>query len=437
MKNFKKLLLSAMVAYVLMGNKSYAADLASVIESIGTGATKIVILLAAVLLLAAILFISYKSDSPTEIKPKVKKEAAPKKGKSKDTKAGEAEAETTEEKKDLKEELVDENTYEVEENEIYVEDAIEPVKIADDEDEVSLFESVTDSSFGEDDSETEIIFDDEESEEIVEDTVVEEDDDDFDFLNSYEESEETVSETISGSVETEGVSLDIDILGGSSLEEDDDFEDIEESSDGTMVFNTDDLNANLKTNIFAKDDEEEIEEVEEAEENKEEFDYDYDYDYDFGDEESKEDVVDDVEEIEDREEDFEDELISETESDEFKKPDDDVFADVEEEPTEFLGFTTIKSKAKKRGVSSWERTEYKLSERTDKIETIRPSANKGKNSASDFLTQMAKNLGGEEKDTKKATAKTTAKKVEKKEPAKKATTKKTTTKTTTKKTDKK
>ena len=99
MKNFKKLLSSAMVAYLLMGNKSYAADLASVIESVGTGATKIVILLVAVLLLAAILFISYKSDSPTEIKPKQKKAVEPKKDKKSKEKKAEGDSEAEEEKK--------------------------------------------------------------------------------------------------------------------------------------------------------------------------------------------------------------------------------------------------------------------------------------------------------------------------------------------------
>lgn len=247
----------------------------------------------------------------------------------------------------------------------------------------------------------------------------------------------------SASVKTEGVSLDIDILGESDSD-DNYFDDAEEEtpvSDGTMVFSADDLNANLKTNIFAEETEEDVAE-ETAEENNEEFDYNYDYDFDFEDEAKKEEVeeTEDVAEepVEVSDDDYFDEKTETAGNGEFKK-EDDVFEDVEEEPTEFMGFTTIKSKAKKRGVSSWERTEYKLSERTESIESIRPSANKAKkdNSASDFLSQMAKNLGGEEKVAKKSTAKKTEKKVEKKETTKKAAPKKTAAKTTTKKTTKK
>ena len=174
---------------------------------------------------------------------------------------------------------------------------------------------------------------------------------------------------------------------------------------GTMVFNSEELNGKL--DIFSMDEteaEEEIIGVPNVKSNNN--DDVYTYNYDDEEDEVEENVVDEVQEIEEPKVEVKKEI--------------NILAP-EPEETEFVGFTTLKTKAQTRGGNSrFERPNVEK-EVEDKVEV------EEENSADDFLAQMEKNLGS--KKITSETKKTTTKKVaaSNKTSAKKPAAKKTTT----------
>ena len=99
MKKMKKVLLSTGLISMLSKGSAYATTAMSSAESESDG-MKNVLLVIAVILIVAILVLSYKADKPTELKPKAKKE--PKAGDSKVK--GKAKVEKTVKKDKLKDE---------------------------------------------------------------------------------------------------------------------------------------------------------------------------------------------------------------------------------------------------------------------------------------------------------------------------------------------
>ena len=384
MEKLKKVLLSSGLLTMLFENLSFATDTAGTTQTFDV--TKIILLLIAVVLIVAVLYASYKTDSPSEAKTKVEKKSN---------------------KKDkLKDELVEkDNTYEVEENEFYEDDKIEPVSIGKDEDEISLFESVNNPDTEREEKsyksaiKEEIVDEDgaesfgfmTKSKKEENNEVKKSNRDMFDKVPKYNEDDDTVNDFFS--MDDEIVSdenAEIDNFGlnevdkpemeSADVTEDNDefnynYDDIEKeinssnNKEGTMVFNSAELNS--KINIFAEADDED--ESESENENEEEYKYDYNF----------EDKKDSKEEV---------------------KSELDIFANVKEEPTEFAGFTTLKPKAKTRGGNSrFDRPSY---EREENI-AVEEKEEEG-NSANDFLAQMERNLGGESNTEKKVVAKKTA-----------------------------
>lgn len=375
MKKMKKVLLSTGLISMLSKGSAYATTAMSSAESESDG-MKNVLLVIAVILIVAILVLSYKADKPTELKPKAKKE--PKAGDSKVK--GKAKVEKTVKKDKLKDELVEkDNTYEVEENEMYEDDKIEPVSIAKDEDEISLFESVNNP-----DTEDETV--------IIEEEVSNKDDVDAgyngddetvnDFFLMDNEEEVITEEPVKVPVE-ENVN---DIFAGGMLDLSEEVEEETTSNDlgGTMVFDSSELNA--KIDIFANEETEEDVAPVKVEEDPNLYNYNYDEE-----ETTVEEKIEEAEVVEEKE--------------------NDIFAGVKEEETEFVGFTTLKPKAQTRGGNS-------RFDRPNVEKEVEDVKEENGNSADDFLAQMAQNLEGKEKKT---TAKKTA---EKKAPVKKTATSK-------------
>lgn len=400
MKNLKKVLVIAAAGAICLSNSSLATDALGTTSSFS--GKKMLLLAIAVVATILVLYMSYKSDSPSELKPRTKAKKEDK----------------------LKDELLEkDNTYEVEEDEVYEDDKISPVSIGKDEDEISLFESVNNPD-------TEREEEEEEEEEIEEDSSV-------GFMTRSNVGESKISNRekfkamseISNPEETvnDFFSDDEVIKESEEVEEEYNYDAVEEnesnteSDSGTMVFNSTELNS--KINIFEETEDET--ENESTEEESDDDEYNYNYDFDF--EDKKEEVVEEEEE----------EVSNET--------DEDLFEDVEETPTEFVGFTTLKQQTKTRGNSRFERPNYSRDSEAELNKAVKEmeekvSKEEEENSSNDFLAQMAKNLGGkiEEKETpkKKATvakkttvAKSTlgtAKKTSTTTAAKKTTTKKTT-----------
>ena len=353
MKKWKKVLVIAAAGAICLSNSSLATDAVGTTTSFS--GKKILLLAIAVVATILVLYMSYKSDSPSELKPKTKAKKEDK----------------------LKDELVEkDNTYEVEENEVYEEDKISPVSIGKDEDEISLFESVNNP-----DTEREEV--EEEEEEIEEDTSVGfitrsnvgeskvSNRDRFKAMSEITNPEETVNDFFSDDEEV--------VEEAEDVEEEYNYDDIEEnnsnteSDSGTMVFNSTELNS--KINIF--DDYEDETDEEKVEEKTDDDEYNYDYDFDFDDnKEKKEEVV-------------EEESPEETEE--------DLFEDVEETPTEFVGFTTIKPQTKTRGNSRFDRPNYSRDAEAELNQAVKEmeekvSKEEEENSSDDFLAQMEKNL---------------------------------------------
>ena len=389
MEKFKKVLLAIGLMFML-SNDAYA----TIALGGQTDSMKTILFVVAIILIVAILLLSYKADKPTELKPKKKKETD---GKDKKEKNG---------KKDkLKDELVEkDNTYEVEENEMYEDDKIEPVSIAKDEDEISLFESVNNP-----DTEREDFIIEEEVPNVstsvgVTSNMIENiptyngDDDtvnDFFAMDDEEDVEETVLEDSTLSTPM------TDIFVDGMLDEEEEVEEVKPNNDmgGTMVFNSNELNGKL--DIFAMDDEEAEEEVigapktEEA--NEDLFIYNYD---------------DETEDVEEKQEVVEEKIVEEPKVE--KTNNIDIFAPVPEE-TEFVGFTTLKQKSQTRGGNSrFERVS------AEKEVVEQPAIEE--NSADDFLAQMEQNLGGKKSTKTAAKKETVAKKASAKKPAAKKTT---------------
>ena len=380
MEKLKKVLLSSGLLTMLFENLSFATDTVGTTQTFDV--TKIILLLIAVVLIIAVLYASYKTDSPADTKLKVEKKSN---------------------KKDkLKDELVEkDNTYEVEENEFYEDDKIEPVSIGKDEDEISLFESVNNPDTEREErsyksaAKEEIVEEDEgESFGFVTKSKNEENNevkksnrDLFDKVPKYNEDDDTVNDFFSmddeivsdnnAEIENFGLNeVDKPEIESEDVTEDNDefnynYDDIEKeissskNKEGTIVFNSSELNT--KINIFDETDDGESE-------NEEEYKYDYN--------------LDEKKEVEDEE----------------VKKELDIFANVKEEPTEFAGFTTLKPKAKTRGGNSrFDRPSY---EREENI-VVEEKEEEG-NSANDFLAQMERNLGGESNAEKKVAAKKTA-----------------------------
>ena len=375
MKKMKKVLLSTGLISMLSKGSAYATTAMSSAESESDG-MKNVLLVIAVILIVAILVLSYKADKPTELKPKAKKE--PKVGDSKVK--GKAKVEKTVKKDKLKDELVEkDNTYEVEENEMYEDDKIEPVSIAKDEDEISLFESVNNP-----DTEDETVITEEVSNMDDVDTGYNGDDEtvnDFFLMDTEEEviTEEPVKVPVEENVN--------DIFAGGMLDLSEEVEEETTSNDlgGTMVFDSSELNA--KIDIFANEETEEDVAPVKVEEDPNL----YNYNYDDEEETTVEEKIEEAEVVEEKE--------------------NDIFAGVKEEETEFVGFTTLKPKAQTRGGNS----RFDRPNVEKEVEDVKEEIG---NSADDFLAQMAQNLEGKEKKT---TAKKTA---EKKAPVKKTATSK-------------
>ena len=375
MKKMKKVLLSTGLISMLSKGSAYATTAMSSAESESDG-MKNVLLVIAVILIVAILVLSYKADKPTELKPKAKKE--PKVGDSKVK--GKAKVEKTVKKDKLKDELVEkDNTYEVEENEMYEDDKIEPVSIAKDEDEISLFESVNNP-----DTEDETV--------IIEEEVSNKDDVDA----GYNGDDETVNDFFLMDTEEEVITEEPvkvpveenvnDIFAGGMLDLSEEVEEETTSNDlgGTMVFDSSELNA--KIDIFANEETEEDVAPVKVEEDPNLYNYNYDEE-----ETTVEEKIEEAEVVEEKE--------------------NDIFAGVKEEETEFVGFTTLKPKAQTRGGNS-------RFDRPNVEKEVEDVKEENGNSADDFLAQMAQNLEGKEKKT---TAKKTA---EKKAPVKKTATSK-------------
>lgn len=119
MKKLEKILLSSGMLQFVLTSPVMAAETAS---AGGIDITKIALMLVAGILVVLILYMSYKSDSPSQIKKRNK---------------------TTKSMGKMQNDLSEKDTtYEVEEDEFYADDKIDPISIADDEDEISLFESV-------------------------------------------------------------------------------------------------------------------------------------------------------------------------------------------------------------------------------------------------------------------------------------------------------
>ena len=386
MEKFKKVLLAIGLMF-LISNDAYATSALSG----QTDSMKTILFVVAIILIVAILVLSYKADKPTELKPKKKKEADVKDNKK----------EKNNKKDKLKDELVEkDNTYEVEENEMYEDDKIEPVSIAKDEDEISLFESVNnpdtereDFIIEEDDSNTSTLVEDRVN--MVENVPTYNGDDDTvnDFFAMDDEEEEVEKKVVEDSTLSTPMT---DIFVDGMLDEEAD-EEITSNNDmgGTMVFNSNELNGKLDIFAMNEEDTEDTVGAPKVEESNEDlFIYNYDDD--------TEDVVEEKqEEVEEKEE----TIIEEPKVE--KKSSIDILAPVPEE-TEFAGFTTLKQKSQTRGGNS----------RFDRITNVEKEDVKlvsEDNSADDFLAQMEENLGG-----KKATK--TIKKAPVKKPAAKKTT---------------
>ena len=353
MEKFKKVLLAIGLMF-LISNDAYAISALSG----QTDSMKTILFVVAIILIVAILVLSYKADKPTELKPKKKKEADVKDNKK----------EKNNKKDKLKDELVEkDNTYEVEENEMYEDDKIEPVSIAKDEDEISLFESVNNP-----DTEREdfiIEEDDSNTSTLVEDRV-----NMVENVPTYNGDDDTVNDFFAMD--------DEEVISNNDM-------------GGTMVFNSNELNGKLDIFAMNEEDTEDTVGAPKVEESNEDlFIYNYDDD--------TEDVVEEKqEEVEEQEE----TIIEEPKVE--KKSSIDILAPVPEE-TEFAGFTTLKQKSQTRGGNS----------RFDRITNVEKEDVKlvsEDNSADDFLAQMEENLGG-----KKATK--TIKKAPVKKPAAKKTT---------------
>ena len=177
-----------------------------------------------------------------------------------------------------------------------------------------------------------------------------------------------------------------DIFAGGMLDLSEEVEEETTSNDlgGTMVFDSSELNA--KIDIFANEETEEDVAPVKVEEDPNLYNYNYDEE-----ETTVEEKIEEAEVVEEKE--------------------NDIFAGVKEEETEFVGFTTLKPKAQTRGGNS-------RFDRPNVEKEVEDVKEENGNSADDFLAQMAQNLEGKEKKT---TAKKTA---EKKAPVKKTATSK-------------
>ena len=331
------------------------------------------------LVIIGVLYLSYKLDTPSSGKSKKK------------TKKSVNEQKVT---NDLVEKDV---TYEAEAKETYVDENIAPVKVEEDEDEVSLFESYSNpdtlpeeevSEYDDNDvlGKLDSLDKDEDFSEKEEDTseVEEPEETNFDLNGSSDldgDGDET-NDFTTGEGDDSIDNYDLNNNGiddaGETLEED------PETFSETMVFDSYDLNSNEK-----ETEEEEIEEVEEPEE----------------------------EEAEEKEEDL------------YSVP-------KEEDDSDFGGFTTLNRNSvasprfSPKGTGSVKKEEKE--EVKKEVKKTTRAAAKEDDSASMFLKQMEANLSGEEPAPKKTTTRkaTTAKK-ETKTTTKKTATKKTASKTTT------
>ena len=393
MEKFKKVLLAMGLMFMLSNGKTYAT---SALIGEDSDTMKIMLFIVAIILIVAILALSYKADKPTELKPKKKKVATDNKDKK----------EKNGKKDKLKDELVEkDNTYEVEENEVYEDDKIEPVSLAKDEDEISLFESVNNP-----DTEREDFIIEEEvnttMQNPVSSNVVTSNpgyNGDDDTVNDFfaMDDEEPVQETVVEEPVTSTPMVDIFVDG--MLDMDEEEEEVTSNNDmgGTMVFNSEELNGKL--DIFSMDETEAEEEIIGVPNVKSNNDDVYTYNYDDEEDEVEENVVEEVQEVKESKVEVKKEI--------------NILAP-EPEETEFVGFTTLKTKAQTRGGNS--RFERPNVEKEVEVKV------EEENSADDFLAQMEKNLGSKKitSEVKKTTTKkaTTSNKTTAKKPAAKKTT---------------
>ena len=349
---------------------------------------KPVFFIVLVLVIIGILYLSFKLDTPSSGKTKKKT------------------------KKSMNEQKVTNNlvekdvTYEAEAKETYVDENIAPVKVDEDEDEVSLFESYSNPDT------------------LPEEEVAEDEDDVLGKLDALDEdddfSEKEETSSLDSFVETpaeepEETSYDLNSDPGldGDGDETNDFTSGEESDgEGDNALDGYDLNNNG------------IDDTEETIEDDESFSETMVFDsYDLNSEESTEEE----EEVEEPEETVEEE---EKEEDFYNvpKPEDD---------DDFGGFTTINRNSVPSPEFSAKRVKSAPTEEKKEVKKeLKPVVKQKEpepevDSASMFLQQMEANLSGAEPAPKKVAAKKTATK--KKAPAKKETktaTKKTTTKTT-------
>lgn len=395
-KLFKILLSSGLMTG--MSSIAFATETAMVgatAESSGVS-LKPLFFLVLVLVIIGILYLSFKLDTPSSGKSKKKT------------------------KKSVNEQKVTNNlvekdvTYEAEAKETYVDENIAPVKVEDDEDEVSLFESYSNPD-------------------TLPEEDVTEDDDVLGKLDALDEEDEDFSEkeetsSLDSYVETpkeepEVTNYDLNSdpgLDGDGDETNDFTSGEGYDGEGDNAFDSYDLNNN------GIDDSEET--IEDTDSFSETMVFDS-YDLNGGDKEKEED-------IEEPEESEEEEKVEEKEENIYNIPE-------PQDDDDFGGFTTIKrnsvpspefSARKAKSTPKEEKSEIKkvTKKETKSVAEEEPEVD----SASMFLRQMEANLSGVEPAPKKvAEKKTTTKKAA---PAKKETktaTKKTTTKAaTTKKT---
>ena len=355
---------------------------------------KPVFFIVLILVIIGILYLSFKLDSPSSGKTKKKT------------------------KKSVNEQKVTNNlvekdvTYEAEAKETYVDENIAPVKVEDDEDEVSLFESYSNPDT------------------LPEEDVTEEEDDVLGKLDSLDEEEDFSKKEETSSLDSfietpaeEPEETNYDLNSASDLDGDgdetNDFTSGEESDgEGDNAFDSYDLNNNG------------IDDTEETIEDTDSFSETMVFDsYDLNSEEkTEEDQEEPEEEVVEEEEEKEENNYN------IPQPQDD---------DDFGGFTTIKRNSvpspefSARKAANAQKEEKKEIKKETKKE-VKPAAEEEPevDSASMFLRQMEANLSGAEPAPKKVVAKkTTTKKAtpakkETKTATKKTATKKTTTKTT-------
>lgn len=388
MKKLFKILLSS---GLMTGMSSIAFATETTLTETSTESTgmslKPVFFIVLVLVIIGILYLSFKLDTPSSSKPKKKT------------------------KKSVNEQKVTNNlvekdvTYEAEAKETYVDENIAPVKVEDDEDEVSLFESYSNPDT------------------LPEEDVVEDEDDVLGKLDALDEEDDFQKKEETSSLDSfietpaeEPEETNYDLNSNPGLDGDgdetNDFTSGEEfDGEGDNALDSYDLNNNG------------IDDTEETMEDNDSFSETMVFDsYDLNSEEKTEE--DETEEPEEVEEEVEEEKEEENNYSIPKPQDDD----------DFGGFTTIKRNSVPSPEFSARRaTNTPKEEKKEVKKEAKPAAKKEPevDSASMFLKQMEANLSGVEPAPKKAAAKKTTTK--KAAPAKKETktaTKKTTTKTT-------